>query len=398
MAAERSGRSALHVLVVGVRWPAETFIVRLLDGLLSAGIEVTAASAQRPGLEWLKRPGFHWLPSPTTLKKALPIFAPYLAALTGAFVRSPKRFAGELRAASGGAWFQRLPFVGRRWDVIYFPWNNAAIHYPNLFETGAPVVISCRGAQVNIAPHNPQRQAMRDGLRASFQKAALVHCVSEAIQAEAVELGLDPAKARVIRPAVDAGFFHPGDASPPHGRFTLVTTGSLIWRKGYEFALMAFRGLLDAGVDAEFHIIGDGPERQRILFTAQDLGLHERVLLHGKLQPADVRARLQQADVFVLSSLSEGISNAALEAMSCGLPVVTTDCGGMREAVTDGVEGFVVPVRDPWAMAEALKTLSAQPVLRRQMGTAARERIVREFNTPDQLAGFIHLFEGSGEK
>jgi len=97
--------------------------------------------------------------------------------------------------------------------------------------------------------------------------------------------------------------------------------------------------------------------------------------------------------VFLLSSLSEGISNAALEAMACGLPVVTTDCGGMREAVTDGIEGFVVPVRDPEAMAEALLRLWKDPELRRRMGEAARERVLREFRLDQQISAFLALFK-----
>ena len=65
--------------------------------------------------------------------------------------------------------------------------------------------------------------------------------------------------------------------------------------------------------------------------------------------------------------------------MSCGLPVVVTDCGGMKEAVTDGVEGFVVPVRDPEAMADALLQLFKDSELRAKMGKAARQRVIKEF-------------------
>ena len=115
--------------------------------------------------------------------------------------------------------------------------------------------------------------------------------------------------------------------------------------------------------------------------------------MHGKLPPAEVKQRLGKADVFVLSSLSEGISNAVLEAMSCGLPVVTTDCGGMREAVRDGIEGFVVPVRDPDEMAAALHKLAQSPELRNKMGRAGRERVLSAFNSQAQIDAFVNLFE-----
>ena len=170
--------------------------------------------------------------------------------------------------------------------------------------------------------------------------------------------------------------------------FRIVTVGWVSWIKGYEYALLAVRRLLDQGVSVQFHIIGDGAKRYRLLYTIDDLDLHGQVHLHGKLSSSEVRSRLQQADVFLLASLSEGISNAVLEAMACGLPVVTTDCGGMREAVTDGVEGLVVPVRDPEAIA-ALSRLASDRDLGRRMGQAARERILSEFTIKQQIDKFI---------
>jgi glycosyltransferase involved in cell wall biosynthesis len=152
------------------------------------------------------------------------------------------------------------------------------------------------------------------------------------------------------------------------------------------------RLLLDRGVPAHFDIIGSGVENQRLLYTVQDLGLNDHVSWHGRLAPAQVLARLQAADVCLLSSLSEGISNAVLEGMACGLPVVTTDVGGMREAVTDGVEGFLVPARDPEATAGALADLWRQPARRAAMGAAGRARIERDFRLDDQADAFLNLF------
>lgn len=318
------------------------------------------------------------------------------------------RAAGQVRtvARSGAAaplladrlrtWNRLLPYVGLPFDVAYFPWNSAAIEHLGLFDFGRPVVISCRGSQIHVAPQDPENGRLREGLRETFAKAAVVHCVSEATLREAMRWGLDPARARVIRPAVDPEAFRPPSTPPAQdGILKVVTTGSLVGVKGYEYALLALRRLVDRGVAVRFSIIGEGPERVRATYTIRDLGLEGHVQLLGRRSPEDVRAELQKADAFLLSSLSEGISNAALEAMACGLPVVTTACGGMAEAVSDGVEGFVVPIRDSDAMAHALERLASDVPRRRRMGLAARERVVRDFDLGNQVGQFEALLEGA---
>ncbi len=354
-----------RLLVVGIRWPPETFIDRLLSGLAASGFQVTFSSGRRPARGWLAERGLHWLP-----KQAV------------------------------SSWLADYPCraVLPRFDALYFPWNSAAMAHPRLFGRGLPVVVSCRGAQVNIAPHNPQRSGMRNGLKWTFREADAVHCVSEAILHEAMGYGLDPTKARVIHPAVDTRVFRPATDGPVGqdrarpGALRLVTTGAIIWRKGYEYLLLALRQALDAGQSVELALVGDGPERNRLLYAIDDLALRDAVRLMGKVRPEEVLRVLQYSDLFVLSSLSEGISNAVLEAMACGLPVVTTDSGGMNEAVTDGVEGLVVPVRDPVAMARALLRLARNPEERAAMGSAARARAERDFDLDAQIRRFRDLF------
>ena len=149
----------------------------------------------------------------------------------------------------------------------------------------------------------------------SFKKATFVHCVSNAIENEAHNYGLDVNKSYIIKPAVDQEFFTPASRSQQNNCIKLVSTGSLVWVKGHEYLIEAFNKLFQKDIDAELHIIGEGEDYSRILFTCYDLGLENNVILHGKLSPDDVRGVLQTADIFVLSSLSEGISNAVLESV-----------------------------------------------------------------------------------
>lgn len=349
----------MKLLVVGVSWPLETFLDRLISGLAEKGFQITLASRKKPDSAWAAPKKIGWMP---------------LALL------------------------KRFPFLVRRWDVIYFPWNSAAIENLKLFDQGVPAVVSCRGSQVNIAPHNPERSQIKEGLSAAFRRASRVHCVSHAIQNEAVQYGLTLEKSCVIYPAVDTVFFSPAVPKSEGAILKIVTIGNLSWVKGYEYALLSIRKLLDAKITVQYEIIGEGPDRQRILYTIQDLALEKNVFLSGRLSPEKIRDHLQEADVFLLSSLSEGISNAALEAMSCGLPVVTTDCGGMCEAVTNDIEGFVMPVRGPEAMADALKNLVRDPALCFRMGNSAREKVLNSFTLDEQISQFSNFFERAKEK
>lgn len=391
----------LRLLVAGISWPPETFLARLIRGLVEAGVDVTIACERRPSAEWLVDAEIHWLHTHAWGgSHHLRLMRLAWMAAT-ASLRAPsdvRQFAFHVRKAPNlverlRSWNRLLPYAGKSWDVIYFPWNSAAIAHLPLYGLGIPVVVSCRGSQVNVAPHDSHRSTIKEGLQTTFRRAAAVHCVSEAIKQKAMQYGLDPKKAWVIRPAVDSEFFRPSEqrAARKH-EFRVVTTASLVWCKGYEYALLAIKQLLADGVPVQFDIIGDGIERQRIIYTIHDLGLTQHVRLHGRLSPDKVRDRLWGADAFLLASVSEGISNAVLEAMSCGLPVITTDCGGMREAVTDGVEGFVTGVRDPEAIAAALRKLWQNRDLRTRMGEAARARVLADFTSEKQTQAFLEMY------
>jgi glycosyltransferase involved in cell wall biosynthesis len=120
----------------------------------------------------------------------------------------------------------------------------------------------------------------------------------------------------------------------------------------------------------ELDLAGDGPLEPDIRRLAAELGLAGRVRFHGYLpDPAPV---LAAAQLYVLSSRSEGFPRTVLEAMRAGLPVVASDVGGVGESVTEGVSGLLVPARNPAALASALARLLADAALRRQMGEAAR--------------------------
>jgi glycosyltransferase involved in cell wall biosynthesis len=289
--------------------------------------------------------------------------------------------------------------------VVHFEWGSAAILYRPLTERwGRPVVISCHGSEVNVRPHLPSADRFTRSLRQSLASAAAVHCVSSAVAAEAHRLGAKPTQTWLIPSAVDTSAFRPWprpETSASARPLRIVAVGHLRWLKGHEYALAALRVLLSQGIPATLELIGDDPdfamaeasERERLGAAIRSLDLSSAADVTGGLSHEEVRRRLQKADVLLHLSVSEGCSVAVLEAMACSLPVVVSDHPGVRETVTDGEHGFVVPLRDPYAAAQALRVLAEDPQRRRSMGAAARIRVVQAFDVTAQIDQFVHAYE-----
>jgi glycosyltransferase involved in cell wall biosynthesis len=174
------------------------------------------------------------------------------------------------------------------------------------------------------------------------------------------------------------------------------TVGMCRPEKNQEVLLTTLRRLRVARVDAHLAIAGSGPLLEHLKQRAAQLEIADRVHFIGALD--DVRPVLAAMDVFVLPSIAvESFSNAALEAMSMGRPVILSDIGGAREMITEGVEGYVVSPTELAARLPAMiAALAADKRKRQQMGAAARNRAVNCFSVPAMVAGYRGVLH-SGE-
>lgn len=150
--------------------------------------------------------------------------------------------------------------------------------------------------------------------------------------------------------------------------------------------LRAARLVADREPAFRLDIVGDGPLGDALRREAHELGLDGVVTFHGMQD--DVMPYLAAADVFVLSSTSEGIAITLLEAMGAGLPVVATDVGGNREVVEPGVTGLLVPPADPAALADAIAAVLDDRERAHAMGRAGRARVEAEFNLDRTVAAY----------
>lgn len=165
----------------------------------------------------------------------------------------------------------------------------------------------------------------------------------------------------------------------------IVSVGRMDANKNHEMQLRAFAALKDKYPEYTLVIYGDGELRAYIEETADRLGIAERVSLPGVVP--DVAARICRASLFLLTSYSEGVSNALIEALALGLPVIATDVpsGGTEELMKDGVNGLVIPAGDQAALERAMDRLLGDPAYADRLGREAagiQERLAPERVNP----------------
>jgi glycosyltransferase involved in cell wall biosynthesis len=189
----------------------------------------------------------------------------------------------------------------------------------------------------------------------------------------------------VDRAAVRAGFGWPGDAP------LLLFAGRLAPQKGVDDLVAAIDLVQYVLPDLRALIVGDGPLRHRLEETAHAFRLDGMVKFTGHRD--DVPRLLAAADLLVLPSLYEGLPNVVLEAMRFAKPVIATAAPGTTEVVDDGRTGLLVPLRDPPALAQAIRTLVRDPELARRLGAAGRVRVATEFRAETMIEQFAALYE-----
>jgi glycosyltransferase involved in cell wall biosynthesis len=306
-----------------------------------------------------------------------------------------------------------LPMLWRERDT--FDIIDAHFAYPDGYAAtrlgrwlDKPVTITLRGTEV---PHS-RDPAKRRRIQRALRDATHVFAVSGSLARLAVELGADPAKVQVVGNGVDLDRFRPLDRTEARSRLgiaehaqVLVSVGGLVERKGFHRVIEVLPGLLARHPRLLFLIVGGaGPEGDyaaTLRAQAQALGVGDQVRFLGPVAPDELSVPLSAADVFTLATSNEGWANVFLEAMACGLPVVTTDVGGNPEVVCDPELGTIVPFGAPEALAGALD--AALERARQGAWDRARIRAYAEGNAWDRrvevlVEAFRRIADPSGRR
>jgi glycosyltransferase involved in cell wall biosynthesis len=386
--------------------PSHAFLTREVEGLRAAGVEVETISVRRPAAAELLTDAdraeagrtFDVLPcGPLSL----------LAAHLGALLRGPHRYLLALVRAL------RIAGPGTRahlWAVFYFAEAMVVrrhcrrlgvthVHAVQFADgAGDVALLAAHGARTggrqwsfSIAVHGPTElyEVTRYALAEKVRSAGLVVVPAEFTRSQLLALVGERGRPRieVVRMGVDLERFQPRpDSGRSGGDVRVLCVARLVRHKGHAVLLRALALLRDEGLPLAAVLVGTGPERPALEELRAELELAEQVELSGAAGQDELPGLYAEADICCLPTLAETVGVVSMEAMASGRAVVSSDLMGVPELIEDGVDGLLVTPGREGELARALRTLAADPELRRRLGEAGRQKVEREFDSRAQAA------------
>jgi colanic acid/amylovoran biosynthesis glycosyltransferase len=273
-------------------------------------------------------------------------------------------------------------------DVYHFGYSGLAISYFNMLNSlKGKIMISCLGSAEKVKPLSEEGRISK--LKYVLNMADSIHCVSKNMRDTVITYGAPENKIYINRPAIDHIFFQRENAYTSKPFIHILSIGRLFFQKGFPIGLLAMGILKEKFHGFKWTIVGEGPDMEELCFQVNAMGLNDHVLIAGRKNRREVYELYETSDIFFLPSVSEGIANVVLEAMSMQLPVVSSDCGGMAEAITHGENGLLCRNYDYHNMAESIYSLCIDFGKRKRLGERARETIEQSFT----LQRYIDVYE-----
>jgi glycosyltransferase involved in cell wall biosynthesis len=277
--------------------------------------------------------------------------------------------------------------------------NYSAWLYSTLATWGLPGVRLVHSEHSRVLPLPRRRWLERQLARRTH---AVVAVSADVARCLVRDIGVAPERVCLVANGIDLARFKPDPAlragerarlGLPEAAIAFGILARLVPVKDHATLLQAFALAAQRLPQAHLVIAGDGPCRPALELQARDLDLQDRIHFLGEVR--DGERVLNALDVYMLSSVDEGMNLTLLEAMGTGLPAIATRVGGNPEVVQDGSTGLVVPPSQPQAMAEAMVRLAEDPVLRQRLARQARERVAAAFSQQVTLQAYVALYRGA---
>jgi colanic acid/amylovoran/stewartan biosynthesis glycosyltransferase WcaL/AmsK/CpsK len=395
-----------------------TFINRQIIDLLELGHEVDIYVEYRPRVDprnVVEQPdvqAYHLLDR-TIYMDAPPLHTGqrYLTALRRAMVCyrlaprltlsvfNPAQYGRSVVSLSALHRLYRLAIVSDRYDVLHAHAGMVANRF--LFASAlwqTPLVVSFHGQDFSVWP----RKFGLGYYQRLFANATAVTANSEHTRRRLEALGCPSEKIHKAYESWDMKTFaaglHPRRPGEP---IRVLTVARLVEKKGIEYAIRAVALARRTHPQLCLDIVGDGHLRPQLEALIRQLNLGDAVTLHRALPSPDVARLMAQSHIFTLPSVTaasgdeEGQGVALVEAQATGLPVVATLHGPFPEVVRDGITGFLVPERDPVALADRMVYLADHPETAEAMGAAGRKHVEEQFDERELTRQVLAIYEWS---
>lgn len=261
-------------------------------------------------------------------------------------------------------------------------------------EADIKIVTTLHGTDITLVGLEPSFEPL---MKFSIESSDGVTAVSKFLRNETIQNYDVKKEIEVIENFIDTDIFRPVDAKnlrrliAPNGEKVLIHVSNFRAVKRVQDGIRAFKVLLDKGIKAKFLFVGDGPDRSECQALARELGVAQHVRFLGK--QSELAALLAASDLFVIPSGNESFGLSALEAMACGVPVLSSDVGGLPEVNVDGETGYVVPMGNIESLADRMAELLQNEPLRKQMGDAALIRATTLFSIDNLIPRYEALYE-----
>jgi glycosyltransferase involved in cell wall biosynthesis len=372
--------------------PTTVFIQRLVDGLARSGTHVLLIGKAKKKIT-----------STTTNVTVLSaregvlmflLFLKFSLLLLIKKSKNKKRLDNHLIESGLYSWKKRAfyyPVLYYQPDVFHLQWAKSVSDWSWVEGFGIRLIVSLRGAHINYSPlHSP---VLAQTYRTIFPNVSRFHAVSQAIALEAQQYGAPVDRIEVVYSGMSNEqllFRKKEQLSKP---LQIISVGRNHWKKGYTVALDAMALLKEQGTPILYTMVGV-ISNEELLYQYHELELQNEVTFIPAKRFDEVVEMIYSADVLLLPSIEEGIANVVLEAMALGTLVITTDCGGMAEVVSNHVNGIVVPILDSDAIANAIKYVSNLSIEEYQSYVlAARIKIEQYFNEKLMVEGMQSIYK-----
>lgn len=390
---------------------SETFVLQEILELRRQGLDLRLYALMDPGEQVVQPAAAELLPEVTYLHDRGRPWRSWARIVSGAArqaLRNPSGFAAlgrllarrpslaTLRHAVEALWLARdLKLAQARHLHAHFAHSPAAVAHMASVAGGPAFSFTAHAKDLYTTP----AEFLRPRLRAA---AFVVTCTR--FNAGHIA-GLDPdcslrERLHVLYHGTDVGRFNPSGRRPEPGR--VLSVGRLVPKKGYPALFQALALLAARGRDFTCDVFGEGELRSTLEAEIGRLGLRSRARLRGATPQEELLPEYRRATVFALTPMvlpggdRDGIPNVLVEAMACGVPVISTRVSGIPELIEHGAEGLLVEPGDSAAIADAIEQLLGDPELACHMGLAGRHKVERLFDVHRNTTGLLDLFSATG--